>query len=97
MHQNSETMTTISHPALTVNSPKGEAYIIRAGLWRRYSTFNGLPKPTDSCQLSKSEARRRGSDVLVKMPPRFSSPLIRVNDTHSQAIYQGLFDPGQGY
>lgn len=43
------------------------------------------------------KGRRRGSDVLVKMPPRFSSPLIRVNDTHSQAIYQGLFDPGQGY
>lgn len=43
------------------------------------------------------KGRRRGSDVLVKMPPRFSSPLIQVNDTHSQAIYQGLFDPGQGY
>lgn len=43
------------------------------------------------------KGRRRGSDVLVKMPPPFSSPLIRVNDIHSQAIYQGLFDPGQGY
>lgn len=40
---------------------------------------------------------RRGSDVLIKMPPWFSSVLIRVNDTHSQVIYQDLFDPGQGY
>lgn len=42
-------------------------------------------QPTHVSFLNQ-KGRRSGSDVLVKMPPRFSSPLIRVNDTLSGHI-----------
>lgn len=72
MHQNVVTITAIFHPAVTVKEKD-----ITAQLWRRYSSFNGLPKPTDSCQLSKSERKKEGVGCARK-----SAPTILVS-THS--------------
>lgn len=65
-----------------------------AQLRHRYSRFNGLPKPTDSRQLSKSQ---RKEERVGRARKKARATLVQVNDTRSQAIYQVLFDAGQGY
>lgn len=72
---------------------------ITAESWHKQSHFYALLKPTKRCQLSKSERRDGGGEggagyMLIKRPAQFSSLLVQVNDTHSWAIYQRLFDPG---
>lgn len=74
MLQNTLAIIAISHPALSVNPPKKrETGDITAQFWRRYFCFNGLPEPTESCQLSKSEkeawGRGRGVGYARKNTP----------------------------
>ncbi len=68
MNQKVVPRAAIFHPALTVNYLKNKR-IVQLSSGAGTPLFNGLPKPTDSCRLSKSEKEKEAIGCARKNAP----------------------------